>query len=76
MRRRIGGDVMTSEEKDCETFDTGRFNEIMRAYLVLAMRDAKVPAKMAGDVLGWLQVNLDEKPAQIALAQYRKAGSG
>ncbi|MBE6101696.1 MAG: hypothetical protein E7200_06300 [Selenomonas ruminantium] len=76
MRRMIGGDVMTSEEKDCETFDTGRFNEIMRAYLVLAMRDAKVPAKMAGDVLEWLQVNLDEKPAQIALAQYRKVCNG
>ncbi len=38
-------------EKDCQMFDTGQFNEIMRAYLVLAMRDAKVPADMAGDVL-------------------------
>lgn len=62
---------MGIEEKDCQMFDTGQFNEIMRAYLVLAMRDAKVPADMAGDVLEWLQVNLDEKPAQVALEQYR-----
>ena len=63
---------MTTEEKSCQLFDSGQFNEIMRAYLVLAMREAQVPPKMAGDVLEWLQVNLDDSSAQMALTKYRE----
>lgn len=63
---------MNQIEKDsCQLFNTGRFNDIVLAYMMLSMKAADVPSDKAGEILNSLHSALDEMTAEQALERYR-----
>ena len=59
------------EHNNCQLFNTGRFNDIVLAYLVLAMRASKTPQDEAMKIIDTLGHAFDEITAEEALARYR-----
>ena len=59
------------EKKNCQWFDTGRFNDITLAYLILVLRATETPTEQAKTIVeAWGQA-LDEITAEEALERYR-----
>lgn len=59
------------EQDNCQLFNTGRFNDIVLAYLVVAMRTADTPHSEAMKLLDTFNHTLDEMTAEEALERYR-----
>lgn len=59
------------EQQDCQLFNTGRFNDIVYAYFVMAARQAKLPNDSAVDLLEALQDSLNNISAEEALERFR-----
>ena len=59
------------EQQDCQLFNTGRFNDIVYAYFVMAAREAKLPNESAVDLLETLQDSLNNISAEEALERFR-----
>lgn len=59
------------EQQDCQLFNTGRFNDIVYAYFVMAARKAKLPNESAVDLLEALQDFLNNISAEEALERFR-----
>lgn len=59
------------EHDSCQLFNTGRFNDIVLAYLVVAMRTTGTPQDEAMKLLDTLGHSLDEMTAEQALERYR-----
>lgn len=67
----------TLEEKDsCQLFNTGRFNDIVLAYMMLSLKAAEVPEKKAIEVLDMMYHAFDEMTAEEALTRYRNSLPG
>ncbi|BAL84745.1 hypothetical protein SELR_pSRC400940 (plasmid) [Selenomonas ruminantium subsp. lactilytica TAM6421] len=61
------------EKENCRLFDSGRFNDIVLAYLVLSMKAANTPHKDAMELLDTMGHAFDEMTAEEALNRYRGA---
>ncbi len=61
------------EHDNCQLFDTGRFNDIVLAYLVLSMKAADTPPEDAMKLLDTIGHAFDEMTAEEALSRYRGA---
>ncbi len=59
------------EQDSCQLFNTGRFNDILLAYLVVAMRTADTPHGEAMKLLDTFNHTLDEMTAEQVLERYR-----
>ena len=59
------------EHDNCQLFDTGRFNDIVLAYVILAMRASKTPQDEAMKLIDTLGHAFDDMTAEQALARYR-----
>ena len=59
------------EKENCRLFDSGRFNDIVLAYLVLTMKAADTPHKDAMAILDTLGHAFDEMSAEEALNKCR-----
>lgn len=59
------------EENACQMFDTGQFNKISRAYLILAMYNLQVPEYQAQELLAEVGGLMDVMPAEEALKLIR-----
>lgn len=46
------------EKENCRLFDSGRFNDIVLAYLVLSMKATEVPEKKAMEMLDMMIMSL------------------
>lgn len=62
---------MNSEKTACKLYDTGQFNKISRAYLILAMYNLQVPQILAGILLAEVEELMDVMPAEEALKLIR-----
>lgn len=60
-----------TEHDSCQLFDSGRFNDIVYAYLICAMRDAHTPSEQANEILGSLHCLLDDTPSKLILERFR-----
>ena len=60
-----------AEYNSCQLFDSGRFNDIVLAYVILSMRKAGTATDEAMKLLGSLEASFDELTAQQALQLYR-----
>ncbi|BAL85141.1 hypothetical protein SELR_pSRC300680 (plasmid) [Selenomonas ruminantium subsp. lactilytica TAM6421] len=60
-----------AEYNSCQLFDTGRFNDIVLAYIVLAMKNTGMASDEAMKLLGSLENSFDELTATQALQLYR-----
>jgi hypothetical protein len=59
------------EQQDCQLFNTGRFNDIVYAYFVMAARQAKIPNEAVVPLLAALEDVLHSMPAEEALQRFR-----
>lgn len=59
------------EQESCRLFDTGRFNDIVLAYVVLSMQYAGTAREEALKLLDALGQGMDEMTAEQALERYR-----
>lgn len=59
------------EQNSCQLFNTGRFNDIVLAYVVLSMRSAGTASDEAMKILDYLEKSLDNMSAEKALERYR-----
>ncbi len=59
------------EQNSCQLFNTGRFNDIVLAYVVLSMRSAGTASDEAMKILDYLEKSLDDMSAEKALERYR-----
>lgn len=59
------------EQDSCQLFNTSRFNDIVLAYLIIAMRTADTPQDEAMKLLDTFNHTLDEMTAEQALERYR-----
>lgn len=59
------------EHNNCQLFDTGCFNDIVLAYVVLSMKTAGTASDEAMKILGALSHSLDDMTAEQALERYR-----
>lgn len=59
------------EQDSCQLFNTSRFNDIVLAYLIIAMRTADTPQDEAMKLLDTFGHTLDEITAEQALERYR-----
>ncbi len=64
------------QRKACDEFDKGRFNDILYAYVVLALHEAGIGREDAEDVMDCLGGNLDYYPADLAMLKHRKLLQG
>lgn len=63
--------VKEIEKANCQLFDTGRFNDITLAYLILALQATETPTEQAKNIVeAWGQA-LDGITAEQALERYR-----
>lgn len=62
---------MNSEKTACKLYDTGQFNKISRAYLILAMYNLQVPEYQAQELLAEVGGLMDVMPAEEALKLIR-----
>ena len=60
-----------AEQNSCQLFNTGRFNDIVLAYVVLSMRSAGTASDEAMKLLDYLGKSLDDMTAERALEHYR-----
>lgn len=63
--------LVPRELNACHKFNTGEFNDIVYAYVMVAMKDADVPYGKAGEVLDSLHYAFDNMTAEEALERYR-----
>lgn len=59
------------EQQDCQLFNTGRFNDIVYAYFVMAARQAKLPNENVVPLLAALEDVLSNMSAEEALQRFR-----
>lgn len=59
------------EQQDCQLFNTGRFNDIVYAYFVMAARQAKTPNEAVVPLLAALEDVLHTMSAEEALERFR-----
>lgn len=59
------------EQNSCQLFNTGRFNDIVLAYVVLSMRSAGTASDEAMKILDYLEKSLDNMSAEKAVERYR-----
>ena len=59
------------EQDSCQLFNTGRFNDIVLAYLIVSMRTADTPHSEAMKLLDTMGHAFDEITAEQALERYR-----
>ena len=59
------------EQQDCQLFNTGRFNDIVYAYFVMAARQAKQPNDNVVPLLAALKDVLNNMSAEEALQRFR-----
>ncbi|SFB10257.1 hypothetical protein [Selenomonas ruminantium] len=64
------------EQNSCQLFNTGRFNDIVLAYVILSMRNARTPQDEALKLIDALGHNLDSMTAEQALQHYRAGING
>lgn len=64
-------DIMDYEKEICRKFDTGQFNDIAIAYLILALQAADISTDQAKTVLNMYGHLLDDKKAEEVLWLYR-----
>ena len=62
---------MNEEIRACQQFDSGQFNEICRAYLIIAMLNMEVPQDMAMHILCEMGDLMDTITAEEALKVVR-----
>jgi len=55
------------EQQDCQLFNTGRFNDIVYAYFVMAARQAKLPKENMVPLLAALEDVLNSNTASFVL---------
>jgi len=55
------------EQQDCQLFNTGRFNDIVYAYFVMAVRQAKLPKENMVPLLAALEDVLNSNTASFVL---------
>ena len=60
-----------AEKNSCMLFDTGRFKDIVLAYLIISMRAANSPQDEAMKLLDTLNQAFDKFTAEEALERYR-----
>lgn len=60
-----------AEQDSCQLFNTGRFKDIVLAYVVLSMRTAGTPQEEAMKLLGTMDKVFDNMTAEQALQHYR-----
>ena len=48
------------EQQDCQLFNTGRFNDIVYAYFVMAARQAKLPNENVVPLLAAFNMSAEE----------------
>ncbi len=59
------------EKNSCHLFDTGRFKDIVLAYVIISMRAANSPQDEAMKLLDTLNQAFDNYTAEEALERYR-----
>lgn len=59
------------EQDSCQLFNTGRFNDIVLAYLIVSMRKSGTPQDEAMKLLDTLSHTFDDITAEQALERYR-----
>lgn len=59
------------EQNSCQLFNTGRFNDIVLAYLIVSMRAAGTPQDEAMKLLDTMSHAFDGMTAEQALERYR-----
>ena len=59
------------EQDSCQLFNTGRFNDIVLAYLIVSMRKSGTPQDEAMKLLDTMSHAFDELTAEQALERYR-----
>ena len=59
------------EQQDCQLFNTGRFNDIVYAYFVMAARQAQLPNENVVPLLTALEDVLNNMSAEEALQRFR-----
>ena len=65
--------LATCDEDDVfRLVDSGAFNDIIRAYVVLAIKNADIGEKAKANAVSEVRWTLDMKPAREALADYYK----
>ena len=65
-----------AEQDSCQLFNTGRFNDIVLAYVILAMRTAGTPQDEAMKLLDTIDKAFDNMTAEQALQHYRAGING
>lgn len=60
-----------AEQDSCQLFNTGRFKDIVLAYLILSMRTAGTPQDAAMELLDTMGKAFDNMTAEQALQRYR-----
>lgn len=60
-----------AEKNSCQLFDTGRFKDIVLAYVIISMRAANSPQEEAMKLLDTLNQAFDNFTAEEALERYR-----
>lgn len=64
-------DIDKVEQESCRLFDTGRFNDVVMAYVILSMKAAGTAQEAAMNILDTLGHAFDEMSATEALERYR-----
>ena len=59
------------EKENCRLFDSGRFNDIVLAYLIVSMIKSGTPQDEAMKLLDTMGHAFDELTAEQALERYR-----
>ena len=73
---RTPSDTALEEKDSCRLFDSGRFNDIALAYMMLSLKAAEVPEKKATEALAMMYHAFDELHAEEALTRYRNTLPG